>query len=80
MGMEIESCVADKDERLLSSVSSDQEPLDLGHSSKKGRSAWFSCFSELTKSLPKNDTGSLSVSGRERMVLSSRPLSVPYSG
>jgi hypothetical protein len=80
LGMEIESCVAEKDERLLSSASSDQESLDLGHSSKKGRRVWFSCFPELAKSLRKKDTGSLSVFGSEQMVLSSRPLSVPYSG
>jgi hypothetical protein len=80
IGMEIESRVAEKDERLLSSARSDQESLDLGHSSKKGRRVWFSCFPELAKSLPKKDTGSLSVFGSEQMVLSSGPLSVPYSG
>jgi hypothetical protein len=78
MGMEMESWVAEKP-RLLSSASSGHESLDLGHSSKKGRSVWFSCLA-VTKSLPKKERGSLWVFGSEAMVLSSRPLSVPNRG
>ena len=57
MGMEMESWVAEKDARLLSSPSSGHEFLALGHSSKKGRSVWLSCFT-VTKSLPKKESGS----------------------
>jgi hypothetical protein len=79
MGMEMESWVAEKP-RLLSSPSSGHESLDLGHSSKKGRSVWFSCLAAVTKSLPKKERGSLWVFGSDAMVLSSSPLSVPNTG
>lgn len=45
MGKEIESWVVEYDARLdRSSSRSDQESLVLGHSSKKGRRNWLSCF------------------------------------
>jgi hypothetical protein len=85
IGMEMDNLVAEK---LVSSCSSGHESLALGgHSSKKGRSVWFSCFTEstaavvvVTKSLPKKDSGSLSVLGREQIVVWSRSLSVPSIG
>jgi hypothetical protein len=82
IGMEMDNLVAEK---LVSSCSSGHESLALGgHSSKKGRSVWFSCFTEsvvvVAKSLPKKDSGSLSVLGREQIVVWSRSLSVPSIG
>jgi hypothetical protein len=46
MGMDIDSWVAGNEQARLafSSERPGQESLALGHSSKKGRSVWFSCF------------------------------------
>lgn len=45
LGMEIESCVVEKEVLLdLASSISDHESRVAGHSSKKGLSGWFSCF------------------------------------
>jgi hypothetical protein len=83
MGMEIDSWVAGNEARLVLSLERPgQESLALGHSSKKGRSVWFSCFPESTppKSLPRKESGCLSIFESELTVFGPRSLSAPSWG